>query len=78
MYILKHPPDFRDLPGKRYDYNGPHYFANLGDHWPSNPNRRLIARTVRDPAEAKQFATEAEAQEVLAITEARGREIVEA
>lgn len=41
------------------------WFLRLGDQWPHHPERRLIDGVTSDKAQAKTFAAEEEAREVL-------------
>jgi hypothetical protein len=60
-FLLKHTLPPSDGLGKWCNYNGPWFLVRLGEQWPHDPRFRLIHATTRDPANAKQFATEEDA-----------------
>ena len=54
------------------------YLVRLGEQWPHNPARRFIDATCRERDDARVFATEEQAREVIAVAGSpRGWEIVE-
>jgi hypothetical protein len=56
------------------------YLATLGAPWPSDkhPNRRMIERTCRDKAQAKEFASVQECRETLVLCgQPRGWQVVD-
>ena len=54
------------------------YFLRLGEQWGKDPSKRFIDATCREREDARVFATEEQAREVLAVAGSpRGWEVVE-
>jgi hypothetical protein len=69
MYVLKFTPEFKDGLGQWNKETAPaYYFCNLGlPMGVAYPGKRLIERTSPDRKEAREFATEEEANEILVL-----------
>jgi hypothetical protein len=77
-FILKFTPDASDGMGKYKPTASAYYFTHFHAQWPYAPERRMIGPTTTEVAKARQFDTEQEGNETLAIAgNPKGWEVVE-
>ena len=68
-FLLRFTPEIRHGLGYHTKHTAPFYFfVRLGEQWHNNPRLRYIDATTPDRSEARQFATEEEAREVLVVS----------